>query len=79
VPDDTALAGHRLVIDNASGTYAPPSEHLQLMSTLFERNFPGIRVETVPVGDPRLQQYHAQAPSRLGSAAAATAANGARQ
>ncbi|EFN59404.1 hypothetical protein CHLNCDRAFT_137906 [Chlorella variabilis] len=74
VPDAAAEGGHRLVVDNNSGTFAPKAEHLPLMQHLFEANFPGMSVETVAAGDPRLEEYHRQCPSRLSPAAAAAAA-----
>jgi hypothetical protein len=46
-----------LVIDNSSGTYAPASEHLPRVRDLFLSNFPGMEVEALPVGDPRLRAY----------------------
>lgn len=57
-----------------AGTFAPKAEHLPLMQHLFEANFPGMSVETVAAGDPRLEEYHRQCPSRLSPAAAAAAA-----
>lgn len=40
VPQPGAPGGHRLVIDNNSGTYAPKSGQLGLMAQLFTANFP---------------------------------------
>eukprot|EP00877_Chromochloris_zofingiensis_P007090 jgi/Chrzof1/2634/Cz11g23090.t1 len=57
-------AGHMLVIDNNSGTYAPKAEDLPRVRALFQKNFPGMLVETLCVGDPKLKFYHQQCPSR---------------
>lgn len=65
VPDAAAAGGHRLVLDNNSGTFAPSPDHLPCMQRLFAANFPDLQVEVVAVGDPRLQEYHRQCPSRL--------------
>jgi hypothetical protein len=64
MPDSDAPSGHRLVLDNNSGTFAPSAEHLPLMRQLFAANFPGIAVETVAVGDSKLDWLHQQCPSR---------------
>ena len=64
VPDTAAEGGYRLVVDNNSGTYAPAADLLPCMQRLFQANFPGMAVEVVPVGDPRLQAYHQRCPSR---------------
>ncbi|GAB4814268.1 hypothetical protein N2152v2_001314 [Parachlorella kessleri] len=64
VEDLSATGGHRLVIDNNSGTYAPKAEHLPRMARLFAANFPHIKVETLTNDDPRLKAYHQQCPSR---------------
>ncbi|PSC68243.1 cytidine deaminase 1 [Micractinium conductrix] len=74
LPDDTAPGGHRLVLDNNSGTFAPSAAHLPTLARLFAANFPELRIETVPVGDPRLDEYHRQCPSRSKLSAAAAAA-----
>ncbi|KAL4430923.1 hypothetical protein ABPG75_006179 [Micractinium tetrahymenae] len=73
MPDEAAPGGHKLVIDNNSGTYAPPARYLPLMAQLFSSNFPDLAVETVGVGDPRLEHYHKLCPSRLKAAQAAAA------
>lgn len=64
VPEAAAPGGHRLVIDNNSGTYAPDSKQLHLMKDLFLANFPEMCVEVLPVGDRKLKQYQQQCPSR---------------
>ena len=78
VPDAAAPAGHRLAVDNNSGTYAPPAALLPHMRALLEHDFPGLVVETVAVGDLRLEELHRMCPSRLApppaTAAAAAAA-----
>ena len=43
MPDAGAPGGHRLVIDNNSGTYAPRAEHLPRLAALWRENFPGGR------------------------------------
>jgi hypothetical protein len=53
-----------VVVDNNSGTYAPPAALLPRLVTLLQRNFPGLAVEMVAADDPRLKQYHAMVPSR---------------
>lgn len=77
LPDPAALGGHKLVIDNNSGTYAPQAGLLPRMAQLFADNFPGISVETVAADDPRLEDFHRQCPSRLKAAAAQAAAQAA--
>lgn len=74
MPDEDAPGGHKLVLDNNSGTYAPPARHLPLMAQLFASNFSDLVVETVAVGDSRLEHYHKLCPSRLKAAQAAAAA-----
>ncbi|WIA14980.1 hypothetical protein OEZ85_001688 [Tetradesmus obliquus] len=64
VPDASAAAGYRLVIDNNSGTYAPAAAKLPLMSQLFTANFPDMVVEVLASDDPRLKQYQQECPSR---------------
>eukprot|EP00879_Flechtneria_rotunda_P018149 GHRR01019036.1.p1 GENE.GHRR01019036.1~~GHRR01019036.1.p1 ORF type:complete len:171 (+),score=54.96 GHRR01019036.1:1810-2322(+) len=66
VPDQAAVAGHKLVIDNNSGTYAPDKDKLCLMHDLFKANFPDMIVEVVAVGDEKLKFYQQQCPSRAG-------------
>lgn len=74
VPDAAARGGYRLVIDNNSGTYAPPDAHLPRMRALLLANFPGMAVDTLAAGDPRLEEFHRACPSRLKAAAAQAAA-----
>ena len=64
MPESGAPGGHRLVLDNNSGTFAPSAEHLPLMRQLLAANFPGMVVETVAAGDSRLDWLHQQCPSR---------------
>ncbi|OWY96095.1 C2 domain-containing Hypothetical protein, partial [Phytophthora megakarya] len=49
--DDDIL---KLVIDNNSGTYAPPQEQLPRLQELMENNFPGIVCEAVDRDDEAL-------------------------
>ncbi|KAL4426360.1 hypothetical protein ABPG77_004654 [Micractinium sp. CCAP 211/92] len=79
IPDEDAPGGHKLVVDNNSGTYAPPARYLPLMAQLFTSNFPDLVVETVAVGDSRLEHYHKLCPSRLKAAQAAAAAEAAAE
>ncbi|KAG2499679.1 hypothetical protein HYH03_002614 [Edaphochlamys debaryana] len=63
---ETGARGWRLVVDNNSGTYAPPRELLPKVQQLFELNFPGLEVEVIDARDPRLAaEYHSRVPSRL--------------
>lgn len=71
VPCPEAAGGYKLVIDNNSGTYAPQKSKLPLMRDLFKANFPGMTVDVVAVGDPKLDFYHSCCPSRCSAAAAA--------
>jgi hypothetical protein len=58
---------YRLVVDNNSGTYAPPAEGLASLRRLLESCFPGLQVEAVAVTDLLLlRQYHALCPDRRG-------------
>lgn len=50
---------YKLVIDNNSGTYAPPREGLAPTKAIFEANFPGLRVETVHWQDKELNENKA--------------------
>ncbi|KAJ3159782.1 hypothetical protein HDU86_001434 [Geranomyces michiganensis] len=43
-----------LVIDNNSGTYAPPKEYLASLAGLLRHNFPGLRVRALDREDPFL-------------------------
>ncbi|KAL4145409.1 hypothetical protein PRNP1_013080 [Phytophthora ramorum] len=47
---------YRLLIDNNSGTYAPPKEELPQLKTLLETNFPGISVDVHDRSDPELKE-----------------------
>ncbi|KAG6618988.1 putative C2 domain-containing protein [Phytophthora cinnamomi] len=47
---------YKLVIDNNSGTYAPPKEDLPKLKEIFEYNFPGISVEALDRDDEELQK-----------------------
>lgn len=69
VPCPAAAGGHKLVIDNNSGTYAPRKAQLGLMAQLFRANFADMTVETVAVGDPKLQYYQSCCPSRAAAPA----------
>jgi len=48
---------HFLVIDNNSGTYAPPGEHLPLLKEVLQKNFPDLRVEALNHSDPQLKEF----------------------
>jgi hypothetical protein len=50
------LGRYKLVIDNNSGTYAPPKAELPQLKALFENNFPGISVEAMDRDDPELKE-----------------------
>ncbi|KAF4130690.1 putative C2 domain-containing protein [Phytophthora infestans] len=50
--DDT----FKLVIDNNSGTYAPPQEQLPQLQELMENNFPGIICEALDRDDETLME-----------------------
>jgi hypothetical protein len=63
-PDATAPGGMRVVLDNNSGTYAPPVTLLANMAQLLEANFTGLVVETMDRKDLRLAEYHKWVPSR---------------
>lgn len=84
MPCPEAEAGHKLVIDNNSGTYAPDKTKLPLMQKLFTQNFRGMTVEAIDMKDPLLKEYQLACPSRSGltgaaaeaAAAAASAAGG---
>ncbi|EGZ08665.1 hypothetical protein PHYSODRAFT_355861 [Phytophthora sojae] len=47
---------YKLVIDNNSGTYAPPKEDLPKLKEIFEYNFPGISVEAKDRDDEELKK-----------------------
>ncbi len=60
--DDDADVQHRddkyvFVIDNNSGTYAPPQANLQNLKKLFNLAFPDLEVEVIHWEDPLLKQY----------------------
>lgn len=61
------------MIDNNSGTFAPPAALLPRMRRLLLANWPEMAVETLAADDPRLLEYHRQCPSRLKAAVAAEA------
>jgi hypothetical protein len=64
-PCPGAAGGHKLIIDNNSGTYAPDKAKLPLMQQLFSANFSDITVEVLDMKDPRLLEYQKACPSRL--------------
>ncbi|KAE8904936.1 hypothetical protein PF005_g24684 [Phytophthora fragariae] len=54
---DSYLFGEpKLIIDNDSGTYAPPKEDLPQLKALIENNFPGIAVEALDRENEDLQR-----------------------
>lgn len=65
IPCPGCAGGHKLVIDNNSGTYAPEKTKLPLMEKLFKSNFPDMTVEVLDMKDPKLQEYQKMCPSRL--------------
>jgi hypothetical protein len=82
MPSQAAAAGHKLVIDNNSGTYAPHKAKLRLLQQLFTANFKGMEVEVLDWRDPKLAYYQSLCPSRAVSAvptAGAAAAAGRAQ
>jgi hypothetical protein len=54
--EQSASGELKLLIDNNSGTYAPPKEQLPQLQALFENNFPGIECHALDQGDAKLQQ-----------------------
>ncbi|KAI8474527.1 MAG: hypothetical protein J3K34DRAFT_456711 [Monoraphidium minutum] len=74
-PRAAGVDAYVFVVDNNSGTYAPPGDRLPAMKALLEDNFPGLRVEAVDaVKRPRLLQLlHAYCPSRQPAATRARA------
>ncbi|RLN72461.1 hypothetical protein BBJ28_00019727 [Nothophytophthora sp. Chile5] len=50
------LGRYKLVIDNNSGTYAPPKAALPQLEALMENNFPGISVKGLDRDDPELKK-----------------------
>lgn len=46
-----------LVLDNNSGTYAPPKESLPKLRDFFEMNFVGLAVEAYDREDEKLKEY----------------------
>ncbi|OWY93019.1 C2 domain-containing Hypothetical protein, partial [Phytophthora megakarya] len=46
----------KLIINNDSGTYAPPKEDLPQLKALMENNFPGIAVEALDREDEGMQR-----------------------
>ncbi|GIL81844.1 hypothetical protein Vretifemale_10824 [Volvox reticuliferus] len=53
-----------LVVDNNSGTYAPPAMQLPVLAALLQHNFAGLRVEVLAQDDARLTALQARVPSR---------------
>ena len=47
--------GLQLVIDNNSGTYAPPTSKLPALRDLIAFNFPGLEVNVMAADDPALK------------------------
>ena len=45
--DNHLFGAPKLIIDNDSGTYAPPKAVLPRVKALIENNFPGIAVEAL--------------------------------
>ena len=74
MPDDRAAAGHKLVLDNNSGTYAPHKAKLHLLQQLFTVNFPDMTVEVLDMRAPMLTYYQSLCPSRSLPAPAAPVA-----
>lgn len=56
-PSSNRPLGHKLIIDNNSGTYSPSKEDLPLLEQLFKINFPDIEIETYDREDPKLLEY----------------------
>lgn len=54
--DKTDYDTLKLVIDNNSGTYAPPQEELPQLKALIESNFPGLECEAMDQNDEVLQE-----------------------
>jgi hypothetical protein len=71
---EAAADGHKLVLDNNSGTYSPHKAKLALLQQLFKLNFPDMEVEVLDWRDPKLGYYHSVCPSRATATAAAAKA-----
>lgn len=54
--DDNLFEESKLIIDNDSGTYAPPKEDLPRLKALMENNFPGLVVEALDRENENLQR-----------------------